>query len=318
VAPRRIVSLLPSATEIVCALGVGERLVGRSHECDFPPEIRGVPVCTSSKVNADSSSAAIDREVKSLLSQALSLYEVNLPLLRELQPDLILTQAQCKVCAVSLDDVQRALGKWSGAQPRVVSLSPETLDDVLADLVKVGQALGCLDKGEVLRQQMCERLDTVRAKTSGHPRPGVVCIEWLEPLMAAGNWVPQLVEMAGGKNLLGESGQHSPWLNWEQLLQANPDIIVAMPCGFSLERTREEFPVITARPEWKSLRAVQRGEVYLTDGNQFFNRPGPRLVESAEILAEIILSNCCSFGHEGTGWERLSAADYQSRRGARK
>jgi iron complex transport system substrate-binding protein len=304
VAPRRIVSLLPSATEIVCALGARDLLVGRSHECDFPPEIRSLPSCTSSKINSETSSAQIDREVKSLLSRALSLYEVDLPLLRELQPDLILTQAQCKVCAVSLDAVQRALGEWSGAQPRVVSLSPEALDDVLADMVKVGQALGCSDQGEALRQQMCERLDAVRAKSSSHTRPGVVCIEWLEPLMAAGNWVPQLVEMAGGKNLLGKSGQHSPWLTWEQLLQANPDIIIAMPCGFSLECTRQEFPVITGRTEWKTLSAVQNDQVYLTDGNQFFNRPGPRLIESAEILAEIIIPDRCSFGHQGTGWQR--------------
>ena len=317
-APRRIVSLLPSATEIVCALGAGDRLVGRSHECDFPAEVRGLPVCTSSKINSETSSAGIDREVKSLLSQALSLYEINLPLLRELQPDLILTQAQCKVCAVSLDDVQRALGDWTGVLPRVLSLAPETLDDVLADMVKVGEALGAPEQGEALVRRMSEGLKAVRNQTSGEGHPSVVCIEWLEPLMAAGNWVPSLVTAAGGRNLLGRNGEHSPWLTWEQLLQANPDMIVAMPCGFSLARTREEFPIITAHPEWKALRAVQSGQVYLTDGNQFFNRPGPRLVESAQILAEIIHPNCCAFGHEGTGWQRLSSADHQSRRDVRE
>lgn len=304
--PHRIVSLLPSATEIVCALGAGDRLVGRSHECDFPAEVRGLSVCTSSKINSESSSAGIDREVKSLLSQALSLYDVNLVLLRELQPDLILTQAQCKVCAVSLDDVQRALGLWTGVPPRVLSLAPETLDDVLADMVKVGEALGAPAQGEALFRRMSEGLEVVRDQTSGKGRPSVVCIEWLEPLMAAGNWVPSLVERAGGKILWGESGQHSPWLTWEQLTQANPDVIVAMPCGFSLERTRTEFAAITARSEWKTLRAVKSGQVYLTDGNQFFNRPGPRLVESAQILSEILHPNCCVFGHEGTGWQRWS------------
>ncbi len=301
----RIVSLLPSATEIVWAIGAGDRLVGRSHECDFPMEARSLPVCTTSKVNSQASSVEIDLQVKSLLSQALSLYDIDTEQLRRLQPDLILTQAQCEVCAVSLADVERTLCTWLDSKPRVISLSPVKLNDVFDDILRVGNAIDENIQAKKFVADSQRRVETIRRAVAGQPSPSVVCIEWLDPLMAAGNWVPELVEIAGGRNLFGEAGHHSPWMQWNEIITRNPDIILVMPCGFSLAQTRRELPALTSRPGWDDLRAVRNRRVFLADGNQFFNRPGPRLIESAEILAEIFHPQRCSFGHEGGGWERL-------------
>jgi iron complex transport system substrate-binding protein len=287
--PRRIVSLLPSATEIVCALGAGERLVGRSHECDFPPEVARLPACTEAKVNSEAKSAEIDREVKTLLRDALSLYSVDTALLRKLQPDLILTQTQCDICAVSLSDVEGALAEWTASPPHLISLAPQSLRDLWSDILKVAETLGIAEAGRDLNRRLKLRVADVLEKTVPMKRrPSVGCIEWVEPLMAAGNWVPELVEMAGGLNLFGEAGKHSPWLNWEAVQEHDPEILIVMPCGFGLERTNQEMPALTRLPDWAKLRAVREGRVYVVDGNQYFNRPGPRLVDSLEILGEII------------------------------
>ena len=305
--PPRIVSLLPSATEIVCALGCEELLVGRSHECDFPTGVRGLPACTESKLNPAGSSVEIDRQVKSLLQDALSIYRVDTGRLHALRPDVILTQAQCEVCAVSLPEVGRAVAEGAGARPQIVSLSPQRLADVWGDILTVAQALGVAERGKALTKQLKHRVADVIEKAVRVKRPpSVACIEWFEPLMAAGNWVPELVELAGGLNLFGEGGKHSPWLNWEAVQEHDPEIIVAMPCGFDLARTRQELPALTRRPDWPKLRAVRNRRVYLTDGSQFFNRPGPRLVESLEMLAEMFHPQLFDFGHKGRGW---SAAD---------
>jgi iron complex transport system substrate-binding protein len=303
----RIVSLLPSCTEIVCALGGQDRLKGRSHECDYPPEIRALPVCTSARLNSSGSSAEIDREVKSLLHRALSVYEIDIHKLHQLRPDLILTQDQCQACAVNLTEVEKALSETPGFHPKVVSLSPARLADVWQDIQTVAEALGAVERGRELLSQLKNRIVDIIQKTCLlTDKPGIACLEWLDPLMAAGNWVPELVEIAGGRNLFGEAGKHSPWLEWETLRQGDPEIIVLMPCGFDLDRTRREAEALAQNTEWKSLRAVKARKVFLVDGNQYFNRPGPRLVDSLEILAQIVQPDLFPISPKDRHWEKLS------------
>jgi iron complex transport system substrate-binding protein len=301
----RIVSLIASATEIVCALGFENHLVGRSHECDFPPSVKRLPICTEPKFNVEGSSYEIDQRVKAIVQEGLSVYRVDGERLRELEPDVIVTQAQCEVCAVSLRDVERAVCSWLQACPRLVSLSPNALADVWDSIEQVAEALAVPERGTELVRRLWERMATVSDRIRRvDERPTVACIEWIEPLMAAGNWMPELVERAGGINLFGEAGKHAPWMTWEQLCERDPDVLVLLPCGFDIARTRQDLPLLANRPEWPRLRAVQSGRVFLMDGNQFFNRPGPRLVESLEILAEVLHPDVFAFGHEGTGWQR--------------
>jgi iron complex transport system substrate-binding protein len=285
----RIVSLIASATEIVHSLGQFEFLVGRSHECDFPAAVASLPVCTRPAIPVTGDSREIDRLVKDRLREAISVYEVFPDLLERLQPTHIITQTQCEVCAVSLKDVQTALAAGLSSNPQIVPLHPNALADVWDDMRRVAGALGIAEHGETTVETLKARMCAIsRRALSRQERPTVACIEWLEPLMAAGNWVPELVEMAGGANLFGEAGKHSPWMSWEQLVEADPEVIVVMPCGWDPDRTRPEMHWLTDRPEWARLRAVRSDRVHLTDGNQYFNRPGPRLVESLEILATIL------------------------------
>lgn len=301
-----VVSLIPSATEIVSALGFGASLIGRSHECDFPPEVVRLPVCTAPRIDTAGSSVEIDREVKKIVRQALSVYLVDEQKLAELRPDVILTQTQCEVCAVSLKDVERALDAWTGKRPRVVSLEPETLADVWADIARVASALGAPGEGKRLTSRLSRRVSEIaEAAAAIDRRPTVACIEWIDPLMAAGNWVPALVAAAGGRDLFGAAGERSPWLSWDTLLHADPDVVLVMPCGFDVARTRSEMAPLAERAAWRGLKAVRSGRVCLADGSQFFNRPGPRLVESLEILAETLHPDAFRFGHEGTGWIRF-------------
>jgi iron complex transport system substrate-binding protein len=302
----RIVSLLPSCTEIVCALGLGDRLVGRSHECDYPPLVRRLPACTAPKLDVGAPSGEIDRQIKSLLQDALSIYHVDAGNLQELRPDVILTQSQCEVCAVSLTEVEKAVGGWTGTRPHIISLAPGRLADVWTDILQVAESLDARQRGVELVERLQQRIENIVARTRNLARrPTVACIEWPDPLMAAGNWVPEMVELAGGQSLFGEAGKHSPWLDWEVLRERDPEIIVAMHCGFDLARTRTEVSALAGRSGWENLRAVRNGQVYLTDGNQYFNRPGPRLVESLEILAEIICPDVFHFGHCGAGWGKM-------------
>jgi iron complex transport system substrate-binding protein len=285
----RIVSLIASATEMVCALGRFDDLVGRSHECDFPAAVAGLPVCTRPGIPVSGDSRQIDRLVKDRVRDALSVYEVFPDVLERLQPTHILTQTQCEVCAVSLKDVEAALATGLSCQPRVVALNPNSLADVWEDIRRVALAIGIADGGEGEVEWLQARMAAIsQLALAGLYNPTVACIEWLEPLMAAGNWVPELVEMAGGVNLFGEAGKHSPYMTWEQLVAADPEVIVIMPCGWDAARTEPEMHWLTDRPEWAELRAVRNGRVHLTDGNQYFNRPGPRLVESLEILAGLL------------------------------
>ena len=302
----RIVSLLASATEIVAALGLTDRLVAISHECDYPPDISNLPSCTAPKIDVSGSSGEIDRCVKEVVELGLSVYRVDSDKLRDLSPDLIVTQSQCDVCAVSERDLEVAVAAWTDSRPEIVSLRPDSLVDVWRDISNVARAAGVDAAGAELiadlqarMQHVCDRAATLES------RPRVACIEWIDPLMAAGNWMPELVEMAGGINLFGEAGKHSPWMTWDVLAAADPDVVLILPCGFDIARSRAEMAFLTQIGGWADLKAVREGQVYVTDGNQYFNRPGPRLAESLEILAEILHPEHFSFGYRGRGWETL-------------
>jgi iron complex transport system substrate-binding protein len=302
----RIVSLLPSATEIVCVLGFENQMVGRSHECDYPAPVARLPVLTEPKFNPEGSSAEVNKRVMTILADALSVYRVDAEKLRSLKPDVIVTQSQCDVCAVSMREVEEAVAQWLGAQPKIVSLAPYALADVFTDMQRVADGLDAPERGSELVSRLGERMTAIEAcaKTAS-ARPRIAIIEWIEPLMAAGNWMPELVAMAGGTNLFGEAGAHSPWMKFEELAAKDPDVIMVAPCGFNMERSAAELPTLRKQTEWATLRAVREGQVFLADGNQYFNRPGPRIVESLEILGEIIHPELFRFGHEYTGWRRI-------------
>jgi iron complex transport system substrate-binding protein len=303
----RIASLLPSTTEIACALGFESALVGRSHECDFPPTVQDLPILTEPKLDAKAPGREIDRQVRERVSEGLSVYRVDAEALQELRPTHVLTQDQCEVCAASLRDVEDALAQWLGERPTVVSLRPATLGDVWDDIRRVADALGAEDRGRDLVCELSNRLTAIGERTAGLlDRPRVACVEWIDPLMAAGNWMPELVTLAGGESIFGATGRHSPWLDWEALRAADPDAIVVLPCGFDLARTRAEMSPLVAQPGFDSLRAVREGRVFLVDGNQYFNRPGPRLVESLALLCEILHPDVFGTAQRGRAWAPLA------------
>ena len=310
----RIVPLIASATEIVHALGLGNQQVGRSHECDFPPEVRQLPPVTEPKFQLDGTSYQIDQRVKAILQEGLSVYRVDAAALDALRPDIVITQTQCAVCAVSLADVEAAVGDFIGSHPKIVSLHPDSLDEILSDICKVAEVLKVPERGEALVNSMKDRMHEIeRGSQFGAFKPRVVTIEWIDPLMAGGNWMPTLVEMAGGTNLFGEAGGHSPIMAWSQVVDADPDILIIAPCGFSIEQTRREVPALVAKPDFADLKAVRTGRVFLADGNQYFNRPGPRVVESLEILAELFHPDLFAFGHKGSGWVRFDPSSLEPR-----
>lgn len=302
----RIISLIPSATEILAVLGLSDAIVGRSHECDYPSEILTRPICTQARLQTNTSSAAIHDQVTNLLQSALSIYEINLDILEELQPTHILTQDQCQVCAVSLSQVEAAVAKLVHSSPQIISLQPNTLGDVWADIERVGQVFN-VDSVKVL-ENLEARVKICQHKIQGlslMEKPTVACIEWTDPLMTAANWIPELVELAGGQPLFSIKGRQSSQLSWEILLERNPNIIVFMPCGLDLERTQQAAELLSQYPGWERLHAVNAGRVFITDGNAYFNRPGPRLVDSLEILAETVHPEIFEYGYQGTGWKYL-------------
>ncbi len=284
--PLRIVSLLPSATEIAAALGLEANLVGRSHECDFPPSVAALPVCTSTKLEKGLSSRAIEDRVKAIVESGLSVYDVDATLLRALRPDVILTQAQCAVCAVTPADLEEALAAWVGTPPVLVSLAPDDLSDVFGDFARVAEAAGVPERAGPAVARMQERLAALPAAPA--TRPTMLAVEWIEPLMVAGNWVPELVSAAGAEPLLAGPGVHSHWIDFNAIAAADPDIIAFMPCGYQLAQTLPEARTLLAESPWRDLRAVREGRVFAVDGHHLYNRPGPRLVESAEVLACLI------------------------------
>ena len=304
----RIVSLIASATEIVCALGLRERLVGRSHECDFPADVAALPALTAPKFKVEGTSAEIDARVREIVRDGLSVYRVDGEALKALAPNVIVTQDHCEVCAVSLSDVEAATCTWTGRPVEIVSLRPDCMADVYADIGRVARALGATDAGDALVAQMQARLSAVRRQVAGRARPRVAFIEWVEPLMAGGNWMPELIEIAGGHNLFGQAGKHSDWMQWPELVAADPDAIVVAPCGYGLERCLEELPLLQAKPGWTEISAVREGRVYFADGNAYFNRPGPRLADSAEILAEMLHPEASDAHRGGSAWVRHAGA----------
>lgn len=302
----RIVSLIPSATEILANLGLIDAIVGRSHECDYPPEVKNLPICTQARLDSKASSSDIHADVNSLLQSALSIYQIKTDVLEQLQPTHILTQDQCDVCAVSLKEVEKAVATLTHSSPQIISLQPNILQDVWADIERVGKVFG-VDSVNVL-ENLEARVKICQQRIQGlslAELPKVVCIEWTNPLMAAANWIPELVNLAGGQSLFCVAGQPSPHLQWDTLIANNPDVIIFMPCGFDLQRTRQEAQLLTQVPEWQKLHATQTGRVFVTDGNAYFNRPGPRLVDSLEILAEILHPEIFDYGYKGVGWEPI-------------
>lgn len=301
----RVVSLLPSLTEMVLAVGEGARLVGRSHECDGPG-VRALPACTAPKFDPEGPSRTIDDRVRELVERGLSVYRVDAEQLRALRPDVILTQDACEVCAASSKEVEEAVRAWTGAAPRVLSVAPATLGDVVGDLRRVGEALGVPERGRLAAQAMSEGFAEIGERAAGlGRRPRVGLVEWIEPLMSAGNWMPEMVRLAGGTPLLAEAGAHSPWMKWEELRAAEPEVIVILPCGFDIPRSREETHLLEALPGWGETLAARAGRVFVADGNRYFNRPGPGLRTSLEILAECLHPEAFDFGHRGRGFEPL-------------
>ena len=302
----RIITLLPSATEIIAALGLADRLVGRSHECDWPTNLTHLPILTEPKINPQASSAAIDRDVRALMEEGLSVYNVDAEQLKALQPDFIITQSQCELCAVSLSDVQQALVDWTQARPQLISLEPMCLADIGKDIDNCASALGCVAEGNTLTAHMDDAFASLRDKTASLSHKRVCFLEWLAPLMGAGNWMPELIELGGGETLSGEKGVHSPVIEWDELVGMDPDFIIIAPCGFDIARTKEEIKAINKMPQWQALRAVQNKQVFIANGNHYFNRPGPRLVESAQIVAEILHPAHFPPQFEPNGWQNMA------------
>ncbi|GIW40779.1 MAG: cobalamin-binding protein [Candidatus Binatia bacterium] len=285
----RVVSLLPSATEIVWALGLGENLVGRSHECDYPEEVRKLPALTRAKVETHAPSADIDTSVRSLLDRGLSVYDLDADLLARLRPDVVVTQDRCAVCAVSGEEVEEALRACAGIEARLVLLSARSLEGIFEDVLRVGEATGRETKAREVVAEIRERMASLRARhPSFRSRPRVLCLEWLDPPMVAGNWIPELVELGGGQCPLVGRGEPSRVVSWEEIREFEPDVLVLMPCGFSVERTFAELDAFLRRAPWEDLPAFRNGRVYVADGNAYLNRPGPRIAESAELLAGLI------------------------------
>lgn len=285
----RIVSLLPSATEILCALGLQDSLVGVTHECDYPEPVRRLPKVTRTLIPAEAPSAEIDRLVRERLRSERALYTLDLPTLERLHPDLIVTQALCEVCAVAESEVKQAACSLPGP-PQVVNLQPQTLEEVLSSLRQVAVAAN-VDQAaaELVIAGLKDRVTRIAMRTEKLvSRPRVALLEWLEPPFSCGHWSPELVRLAGGEEGLGREGQPSRTLDWREVRAWSPEVIFIACCGFDVERTMQDLPALGANSDWLELPAVQAGRVYVCDGSQFFSRPGPRLVDSLEILASAL------------------------------
>lgn len=293
----RIVSLLASGTEIVCALGAGDRLVGRSHECDNPPWVAALPSCTGPAFDVNMPSGRIDAEVRRRLKSGEPLYHVDTALIDSLAPDLLISQEHCEVCAVTPADVQRAGCVRAG---QVVALRAGSVGGIYEGIRAIGGALGLDREAESLVDSIGRRIDSVHRAVKHRQRPRVVMLEWTDPIFAMGNWGPELVEAAGGQLSLGEPGVHSSAIDWQQVRDADPEWLIVAPCGFDLARTRREVPTLEALPGWSELRAVRQGKVVLADGNRYFNRSGTTIVDTVEILAEILHS--FPAGQRGKAW----------------
>lgn len=281
-------------------------LVGRSHECDYPASIKKLPVCSEVHFKVSGDSRDIDSQVKSNLSHGQPFYKIHADVIERLKPDVIITQSHCEVCAVAEKDIERDLKNKISPDLKIVSLRPNGLNDLWVSMKSIAEAAGLPDGGAAQVENLKARISEISKKTQDLPqKPAVASIEWIDPLMSAGNWMPELVQLAGGVNLLGKAGVHSPNMSWEDLQNKNPDIIIILPCGFDLARTREEVKSLTKHPGWFDLPPVLNNKVFLLEGNQYFNRPGPRLVDSLEILAEIFHPEIFNFGYKNEAWEYM-------------
>jgi iron complex transport system substrate-binding protein len=310
----RAVSLLASATEIVCALDAGEMLVGRSHECDNPSWVRRLPACSSPAFDVSVSSREIDAEVRRRLRSGEPLYHVHAEVIHDLHPDLLITQAHCEVCAVTPGDIERS-GAGAPAT-RQLALSAASLEEIFESILRISKALGVDPRGEVLVGSERRRLDAVRQQAARFRRPTVVALEWTDPVFAMGNWGPELVEIANGESLLGRKGEYSAAIPAEQLRDADPEYLIVAPCGFNLERTLREQTVLEQYPWWRELQAVQKGNVAFADGNLFFNRSGMTVSQTAAIVAEILHGAHFGAPAEGVHWRWAETSTARDRRRA--
>jgi iron complex transport system substrate-binding protein len=303
----RIVSLLPSATEIVAALGLAPYLVARSHECDYPPEVRKLPACSAREIELTESTPGIQLRATAPAYRAISIFTVDWDILRGLRPTHILTQSLCGACGVSEEEMHAVLETELFEKPQVLSLEARTLTGVMDEIQKVGGFLGEPARGEALASSLRARIESVaeRASSASGEKPVVACLEWLQPFMLGGNWMPEMIRLAGGIPAGGSDGSNSPWIDWPELIAADADLLISMPCGWRLPRALKETRRVAERPEWKRLKAVARDQVYVADGSDFFNRPGPRLVDSLEILAEIVSPRQFPPQHHPAGWVKF-------------
>lgn len=308
----RVVSLLPSATEILFAIGAGDDVVGVTHECDFPAPALRLPKLTSSTLAHDGTAADIDRHVRHTLHAGSSIYNLDADLLEELQPDLIVTQELCSVCAVNYDAVEGA-AKRLGSDPRVVSLEPSSFEDVLETIATVGELTGRTENAAALVEHLRGRLahldrEVADAELDAHGRPSVLVLEWTDPPMSGGHWTADLVARAGGRAILANPGANSQTLSWDAIAQSDPDVVIVAPCGLDLSATHEAVAALERKPEWRGLRAHEDREVYLLDGNAYLNRPGPRLVDTAEIFATMLYEDALDLPYlDPHAWEPLHA-----------
>jgi iron complex transport system substrate-binding protein len=283
----KICSLLPSATEILFSLGLGEQVAGVSHECDFPPEARGKSVLVVSRISHTESAAAIDRQVHEFLERGESLYSVDIAVLATIEPDLIITQDLCHVCAAAPDDLGAALAHLP-RQPEVITLNPHSLADVCADIRAVARATGRTEQANVLVAEFERAVAHVERAVTGLRRLRVICLEWLDPPYVAGHWVPEMVARAGGMDALGRAGEPSFRVEWDTIFAAQPDVIVLMPCGYGLNQVAKEFRDLALPERWDDMPAVRNGRIFLVDASGYFSRPGPRLAAGVAILADAI------------------------------
>jgi iron complex transport system substrate-binding protein len=311
--PLRIASLISSGTEILFALGLGKSIVAVSHECDFPPEAAAKPKATISHVDSSQPSQAIDKQVQALAASRAALYELDHEQLIALVPDLIVTQAQCDVCSVRYADVMALVREHDRLNDtKVLALNPQSLEDVFEDIRKVGAATEKVTEATTFISSLRRRVERIQCKTqflAATAQPRVICIEWIKPLMLAANWVPELIEIAGGRCALTVGGQHSTYSSWDNVIRYDPEVVVVMPCGFSLQRTVLEATSLASWNAWQTLSAVRENRVFAVDGNNFFNRSGPRLVDSLELLAHLLHPTRFDPPGDLTGaWRKLSTA----------
>ena len=301
---KKIVTLIPSATEIVAFLGRKDFIVGRSHECDYPKDLNKIIKLTSPKINIEGTSGEINKQINIILENSLSVYKVDIEELKKLEPDIVITQAHCEVCAVSLSEVEEIVNKHLNEKTKIISLQPNTLEEVFDDIKRVATGLNLNQiSTESLIKPLKQRVKNIQIKSSKQKKKTVACVEWIDPLMAAGNWIPEMVKISGGEDIFGKPGKDSHWINFENIKNHNPEIIIFLPCGYNIEKTKNEVEnLLTKDNQWSNLKAFKNKKLFVVDGNQFFNRPGPRLVESLEIFAEIIHPNLFCFNHKKSGW----------------